>query len=172
MILRRLKRAACAFVVLAACDLRAAEVDEDVVSPFYVGASAALVLPQGGSSMRHLGGAAVRGGWYCTENVALEGDVAWLEDAAGLGVDALWHWQGCSFYGDLFGYSRFDPFFTGGVRGWIGHDQGQVGPSCGIGAFYHLTDNWSLRGEAQATLGLDTRVEMVYGLNVGVQYAF
>ena len=138
---------------------------------WYVGANASLTLPQGGSRMRHVGGAALRGGYYLSENWALEGEAAWLEDAAGLGVDALGHFQGWELYGDLFGYSRFDPFVTVGTRGWIGRDCGQVGPKAGIGAFYHLTDNWALRFDADATLGLETRCGVDYTLAVGVQYS-
>lgn len=138
----------------------------------YVGASAGIVLPQGGSSMRRLGGGALRAGWYLGEFWALEGDASWLENAAGLGVDALWHLQGWSLYGDLFGFSRFDPFLTAGARGWIGGGSGQVGPAAGVGAFLHLTDEWSLRFDAVATLGLDSRVEVVHTLSFGVQRSF
>ena len=109
---------------------------------------------------------------YLTEDWAVEGEAAWLEDSAGLAVDALGHFQGWDLYGDLFGYSRFDPFVTLGAKGWIGRDCGQVGPKAGLGAFYHLTDSWSLRADADATLGLETNCEMLYSLSVGVQYSF
>ena len=126
----------------------------------YVGASATLLLPQGGSDMRRLGGATARLGYYLTESLAVEADAAWMEDCAGLGVQGLWH---------CWGYERFDPFLTFGARGWI---DGDFGVAAGIGAFYHLTDNWSLRGDVQATLGLDGGCEMVYALGLGVQYTF
>ena len=138
----------------------------------YVGLSGSVLLPQGGSRMRRLGGATLRGGYYLTEDWAVEGEAAWLESAAGLSAQALGHVQGWSLYGDLFGYSRFDPFVTLGVRGWIGHGAGQVGPKAGFGAFYHLTDSWSLRADADATLGLETNCEMLYSLSAGVQYSF
>ena len=138
----------------------------------YVGLSGQVMLPQGGSKMHHIGGAALRGGHYLTEDWALEGEAAWLEDFAGLGVQALGHFQGWSLYGDLFGYSRFDPFVTLGARGWIGDGCGQVGPKAGLGAFYHLTDSWSLRADADATLGLETDCEMLYSIGVGAQYSF
>lgn len=139
---------------------------------WYVGAAGQMMLPQGGSRLHHIGGAALRGGYYLSEFSAIEGEAAWLEDAAGLSAAFLGHWQGCDLYGDLFGYSRFDPFFTVGARGWIGRSGGQVGPKVGVGAFYHLTDNWSFRADADATLGLETNCEMLYSLSVGVQYAF
>ena len=138
----------------------------------YIGVAASLTLPQGGSAMRRLGGGALRVGCYLCEFWAVEGEASWLENAAGLGVDSLWHLQGCSLYGDLFGYSRFDPFVTVGARGWIGGSAGQVGPKAGVGAFWHLTETWSLRLDADATLGLDSRAEVVYSLAAGVQYSF
>ena len=147
--------------------------DEEVgFDRWSVGVAGQMLLPQGGSGRRHLGGAALRGGYSFAENWAAEGEAAWLEDAAGLGVAALGHFQGWDLYGDLFGYSRFDPFVTFGARGWIGDGCGQVGPKAGLGAFYHLTDSWSLRADADATLGLETDCEMLYSLSVGVQYSF
>lgn len=126
----------------------------------YVGASGTLVIPQGGCDMRRLGGATARIGYYVSESFAVEADAAWLEDCVGLGVQGLWH---------FWGYERFDPFMTFGARGWI---DGDLGPVAGLGAFYHLTDNWSLRADAQATLGIDGDCDMVYSLGVGVQYTF
>jgi len=150
---------------------RAADEEVPECDPFYIGAAAALTLPQGGSRLHRVGGAALRGGCYLTENWALEAEAAWLEDFAGLSAQALGHLQGLSLYGDLFGYSRFDPFVTVGARGWIGRE-GQVGPKASAGAFYHLTDEWALRFDADATLGLESRCEVDYTLAVGVQYAF
>ena len=49
---------------------------------------------------------------------------------------------------------------------------GQVGPSAGLGALYYIDDDWALRFDATATLGLDTRREMVYSVTVGIQRAF
>ena len=147
--------------------------DEEVgFDRWSVGAAGQLMLPQGGSRMHHIGGAALRGGYYLTEDWALEAEAAWLEDAAGLSAVALGHFQGWSLYGDLFGYSRFDPFVTVGAKGWIGRHCGQIGPKVGLGAFYHLTDEWSLRADADATLGLETNCEMLYSLSAGIQYSF
>ena len=151
--------------------LLAAE-EEEGSDQWYAGVSGSLLLPQGGSRMHRLGGAALRIGRYLDDNWAVEGEAAWLEDAAGLSAAALGHFQGWSLYGDLFGYSRFDPFVALGARGWIGRNSGQVGPKAGLGAFYHLTDEWSLRADADATLGLETNCEMLYSLSVGVQYSF
>ena len=122
--------------------------------------------------MRRVGGAAVRGGYYLTEAWAVECEVAGVENAAGLGVEALGHFQGWSLYGDLFGYERFDPFVTLGAKGWIGEGGGEVGPKAGLGAFYHLTDRLALRADADATLGLETNCEMLYSIGIGMQYSF
>ena len=148
-----------------------AEEEGESFDRWTVGAAAQLMLPEGGSRLHHVGGAAVRGGCYLTENWAAEAEVAWLEDLAGLSVQALGHLQGWDLYGDLFGYSRFDPFVTLGAKGWLGRE-GQVGPKVGLGAFYHLTDSWALRFDADATLGLESRCEVDYTLAVGVQYSF
>ena len=158
---------------LALCALGGfAEDESSGFDRWAVGLSGAMALPQGGSHARRVGGAAVRFGCYLTENWAVEGEAAWLENAVGLGADALGHLQGWDLYGDLFGYSRFDPFVTVGARGWIGGGSGQVGPKAGVGAFYHLTDEWAIRAEADATLGLDAEREMRYTVAVGCQYSF
>ena len=169
--MKRVALGACCLAVGAmafAADLEEETSDAD---QWYVGIAGQLMLPQGGSQLHHVGGAAFRGGCYLTENWAVEGEAAWLEDEAGLALDALGHFQGWDFYGDLFGYSQFDPFVTLGARGWLGR-RGQVGPKAGLGAFYHLTDEWALRADADATLGLETRCEMLYSISVGVQYSF
>ena len=157
-----LKTVVFAAALCAVLPLSAAEEDEEYgFDRWYVGASATLVLPQGGHHMRRLGGATARVGYYFTETLAVEADAAWLENCAGLGVQGLWH---------FYGYERFDPFATFGARGWI---NGDFGPSAGLGAFYHLTDSWSLRADAQATLGLDGGdCAMVYSIGAGVQYSF
>ena len=139
----------------------------------YVGAAGALMLPPGGSDLRRVGGVSLRVGADVAEDFAVEGEAAGLEDSAGLAVDALVHAQAWSVYGDLFGYSAFDPFVTLGARGWLGgRSGGQVGPQAGVGAFYHLDDHWSLRADANATLGLETNVEVLYTISVGIQFGF
>ena len=148
----------------------AASAEEPAESGWYAGGAAQLVLPQGGSRMRRLGGGAARAGRYLTDSLALECEAAWLEDAAALAARAVWHLHGWEEFDMLFGYERLDPFLSAGAKGWI-HD-GQVGPSAGIGAFYYLTDDWALRLDAEATLGLDTRVETVYSISAGIQYFF
>ena len=126
-----------------------------------VGIVGQMAFPQGGSKMSRRTGSGVRLGYYVTEMLAIEGEATWMENSAGLALKGLWHW---------WGYEQLDPFFTFGARGWI-HD-GQVGPCAGVGAFYHLDDYWSIRFEADATLGLDTDCEMIYSLGVGVQRTF
>lgn len=148
----------------------AASAEEPAESGWYAGGAAQLVLPQGGSRMRRLGGGAARAGRYITDSLALECEAAWLEDSAALAARAVWHLHGWEEFDMLFGYERLDPFLSAGARGWV-HD-GQVGPSAGLGAFYYLTDDWAFRFDAEATLGLDTRVETVYSISAGIQYFF
>ena len=147
-----------------------AEEEDGYAGEWYAGGAAQLVLPQGGSRMRRLGGGAARAGRYLADSLALECEAAWLEDSAALAARAVWHLHGWEEFDMLFGYERFDPFLSAGAKGWI-HD-GQVGPSAGLGAFYYLTDDWALRFDAEATLGLDTRVETVYSISAGIQYFF
>lgn len=137
----------------------------------YLGAAGALTLPQGGSHMRRIAGGVLRGGVYLDENLAVEGEAGCQEDACGLAVQGLVHFCELDLYSRFFGYSRFDPFLTFGARGWIG-GEGQVGPKTGVGAFYHLTDSWSFRGEADVTLGLDGETAAVYTVAAGFQYSF
>ena len=137
---------------------------------WYVQGAAQIVLPQGGARMRRLGGGAARFGRYLTDSLAVEGEAAWLEDCASLAARAVWHLHGLKEFDMLFGYERFDPFLSAGARGWL-HD-GQVGPSAGVGAYYYLTDEWALRFDADATLGLDTHAEAAYTISAGVQYFF
>jgi len=144
--------------------------DEEDLTSFYLGAAGSLVLPQGGSRMTHLGGAALRGGYYFNDWFALEGEAAWMEDRAGLAARGVIHWKGWNEWDMLFGFSRWDPFFTLGAKGWL--PDGQVGPAVGIGVLYYLDDNWALRCEGEATLGLDTNTEMIYSLSAGVQYSW
>jgi len=161
-----MKRLMFAFLVASLAGLCAAA-DES-----YLGACGALTLPQGGARLRRVGGAALRAGTYVTESCALEASAAVQENAAGLGVGALCHWSAWETYDRFFGFSAFDPFLTLGARGWMASPAGQVGPSTGLGAFYHLTDRWSLRCDADVTLGLDTRVETLFTVSAGVQFFF
>lgn len=155
--MKRLLCAACA--ALAFCSGSLAAEDEDDVfelDRWYAGAGATLVLPQGGGEMRRLGGATARFGYYVTEFWALDFAADWCEDHAAVSGGALWHW---------WGYERFDPFFTFGLRDWIETDAGPYG---GAGAFYHLDDHWSLRFDFSAMLGVENG-EMVYSLCAGIQ---
>lgn len=128
---------------------------------FTVGGAATMILPQGGARLPRRSGAAIRAGWYLTEFWAIEGEAAWLEDRIGLSAKALWHW---------WGYERFDPFFTFGAKGWL--SDGQAGPCGGAGAFWHLTEQCSLRADADATLGLDSEADAIFSISIGAQFSF
>lgn len=138
----------------------------------YLSAAGALTLPQGGGDLRRTGGLACRVGTYLSELTAVEGQVGCQENLAALGVGVLTHWAAWELYDRFFGFSAFDPFVTAGVKGWVGGSHGEVGPAVGVGAFYHLDDRWSVRADADLTLGLESRVETVHTLSVGFHYTF
>lgn len=138
----------------------------------YFDCLASGLLPQGGSSISGGAGVTLRAGTYLTELSALEISLGAQTKSIALGADLLVHAAAWSLYDRFFGYSAFDPFVTLGAKGWIAEKRGTLGPSVGLGAFYHLSDNWSFRCEAEATLGLDRRVEMDYSVSVGLHYAF
>ena len=149
-----------------------ADEEEGTFRGAYVGASGAIVLPQGGSRVDRAGGGLVRAGAYLSDEWAVEFSAGRLERYTALGAGLLVHFSAIETYDKLFGYSSFDPFLTAGAYGLLDDRRGQVGPSAGLGAFWHLDDNWSVRVDAAATLGLDTDVEMLYTVSVGIQYAF
>ena len=143
--------------------------EEDLTS-CYLGVAGSLLLPQGGSRITHFGGAALRGGYCFSDWFAVEGEASWMEDRAGLAARGIVHWKGWHEWDMLFGFSRWDPFLTIGVGGWL--PDGQVGPAAGIGVLYYLDDCWALRIGGEATLGLDSNIEMIYSLAAGVQYGW
>lgn len=158
----------CAFATLSCA---AAEEEEEVSRSVYIGGAGALTLPQGGSRLSRAGGAVARVGVNMSDYWAIEATAGQLEGYTALGVGALVHFYTLELYDRFFGYSAFDPFFTAGANGWLDGRRGQVGPAAGVGAFWHLDDNWSIRADASATLGLDANVEMLYTVAVGIQYS-
>ena len=140
----------------------AAAGEEYAYDRWLVGGTGGVLLPQGGGDLRRLGGGGARVGYYFAEMAAVEIEGVAFENTTGLAVRGLWHW---------WGYERLDPFFTYGVRGWIG-DSGEVGPSAGLGAFWHLTEAWSLRADADFTLGLESDVEVGHVLSLSLLRSF
>ena len=143
--------------------------EEGALRGAYIGAAGALTLPQGGSRLGRAGGAVARAGVCMSEYWAIEASAGQLERYTALGAGALVHFYALDLYDRFFGYSAFDPFVTAGANGWIDRRRGQVGPAAGLGAFWHLDDNWSIRADASATMGLDSGVEMLYTVSVGLQ---
>ena len=136
----------------------------------YLDLGGALTLPMGGGDMRRIGGAELCVGTYFSELSAVEATVGIEENYAALGADVLTHWAAWELYDRFFGYSAFDPFVTAGVKGWVGSARGEVGPSLGIGAFYHFSESFSLRADVNAVLGLESRVEVDHTFFVGIRY--
>lgn len=136
----------------------------------YLDMGGALTLPMGGGDMRRIGGAEMRFGTYFSELSAVEATIGWQENYAALGADVMTHWAAWELYDRFFGFSAFDPFVTAGVKGWVGSARGEVGPSLGIGAFYHFSEYLSLRAQVDAVLGLESRVEVDHTFFVGLHY--
>ena len=92
----------------------------------------------------------------------------------------LFHMTGIEEFDKLFGCERFDPFVTFGVASLFashhvfadGSHRTAIGPTAGVGAFYHLTDSWSLRFDATAAMAVDSPCGMSYGISLGLQWSF
>lgn len=140
----------------------------------YIGGFGQMELPQGGSDARCLGGGGLRVGCYVDEEAyfAFECESAWMENSVSLGADMLVHWQAWRVYGDLFGFSRVDPFFTLGVCGNIGSGEGVAGPRGGTGFFFHIDEVWSFRVDASAILDIEGGEQMRYSIAAGFQRSF
>lgn len=136
----------------------------------YAGAAAAVTLPQGGARMSRSAGAVFRAGRYLSDVFAVEGELGVMENRDSLAARAVVHAQSVEWFGKLFGYERFDPFATAGVRIWA--PAGQAGATCGIGAFYYLGDSWAIRADAEFSLGVRFRAETAHSIAVGLQYSF
>lgn len=155
-----------------------------------VGAGGGVVLPGNGNALKCAAAVSVRGGYYLSETFAVEAEGFSAPNAAakgrgtaavqGVTIGGLAHFTSFTFYDRLFGSERFDPFLTFGVQSFFASKhvfadcshRTAVGPYAGIGAFYHLTDNLSLRADARAALCCDSPCGMMYGVQLGLQYSF
>lgn len=89
----------------------------------------------------------------------------------GVGLDALYHFDR---------YERFDPYVSLGWVYYHGDDRifsegsyyNHTGPRLGIGAFYHLNDNWSLRADGRFSVACDSTFETLYTADLGIAYHF
>ena len=155
----------------------------------YVGVAGGLLLPGNGNSLHRAASVAARAGWYWTEALALEAEVASVPHAASgeggtpvmaFSARALFHLSGWETFDKLFGCERFDPFVTTGVQSSFasrhvfadGSHRTGIGPMVGVGTFYHLSDAWSLRFDAMAALDVDSPCGMRYGVALGLQRSF
>ena len=168
----------------------AAEDESSGYAPAYLGASGGLFLPGNGSLLKRAAMASARGGWYLSDNLALELEGGAAPNAVSsrggnatvtmFAARGLFHLTGIEEFDKLFGCERFDPFVTFGAaalfasRHVFADDSHRtaIGPTVGVGAFYHLTDRWSLRFDATAAMAVDTPCGMAYGLSLGLQWSF
>lgn len=137
-----------------------------------IGATASSLMPQGGSDVSGGAGAGLVAGFDLSENFGFDAELLSYGHHVQLSGECLWRWQGLQLYNDLFGYSRFDPFFTAGCAFWLGRGDNQMGPKAGLGAYYHLDNNWSLKADADCSLALDGCSEAVFSVSAGVIYSF
>ena len=176
--------------VLALALSGAAEEETVGIAPAYLGASGGIFLPGNGSSLKRAGTVSARGGWYLSENLALEMEGGCAPNVASsrggnatvtaFAARGLFHLTGIEEFDRLFGCERFDPFVTFGAAALFasrhvfadGSHRTAIGPTAGVGAFYHLTDRWSLRFDATAAMAVDTPCGMSYGLSLGLQWSF
>ncbi len=168
----------------------ASEEEAYAYDPWYVGASGGVLLPGNGNSMKRAASVSLHAGRYLTETFAVEAAVASAPHvcagrsgsatltSASAGI--LLNFTYFTFYDRLFGSERLDPFLTFGAQGAFAsrhvfaHDSHRtgIGPYAGLGAFYHLTDSWSLRAEARAALCCDSPCGMLYSASLGLQHSF
>ena len=166
-----------------------AEADADGAG-WYVGAAGGVLLPGNGNSLRRAAEVGLRGGRCFSDYFALEveglcapcvvSDVGGNTAISGVALQGLFHCAGWETFDRLFGCERFDPFVTfGGAARFAGRHvfadgshRTALGPLFGIGAFYHLTDSWSLRADARAQVCCDSPCGMLYGVFAGLQYSF
>jgi opacity protein-like surface antigen len=164
--------------------------ETDGYAPAYLGASGGIFLPGNGNSLKRAAMASARGGWYVSDNLAIELEGGSVPNAVSshggnatvtsLAARGLFHLTGIDEFDKLFGCERFDPFVTFGAsalfasRHVFADDSHRtaIGPTVGAGVFYHLSDSWSLRFDATAAMALDTPCGMAYGLSAGLQWTF
>ncbi|MGN0847306.1 MAG: hypothetical protein ACI4RA_07985 [Kiritimatiellia bacterium] len=97
-----------------------------------------------------------------------------------MALRGLCHLSALESFDRLFGCERFDPFVTFGAATFFGarsvfadgSHRTAMGPSAGLGAFYHLTENLDIRLDAQAMLGCDSPCGLLYSVVVGLQWNF
>jgi hypothetical protein len=166
-----------------------AECPETAAPGWYAGGGGSLMLPGHGNTLRRAAAVTVQGGWYVTDFWALELAGMCVPHASsargGTTVDALslrglFHLSGWEAFDKLFGCERFDPFATCGASAAFssraafadGTRRTGIGPTAGIGFFYHLSEHWSVRAEATAGLAVDEDCGMIYAVGIGVQRLF
>ena len=165
--------------------------EEEVGTPvsWQCGVAGGMMLPGNGNSLRRAAAVVVRGGWSVTDDLAFETELACVPHASSreggatisaVSARALFHLTGWETFDKLFGSERLDPFVTAGLQATFAsryvfaedsHRTG-IGPCLGVGTFYHLTESWSLRFDATATMAVDSPCGMLYGVTLGIQKSF
>ena len=93
------------------------------------------------------------------------------QNVRGVFIDGLFHFDR---------YERFDPYIAAGLGYYRAHrdvlcegsENDAFGPRLGVGAMYHLNDDWSLRADFRTHMAWDQTCEMIYTADAGVVYRF
>lgn len=163
--------------------------DETADAPrWYVSPGAGMMFFEGGQKTDPAVNMLLRLGYDFSDHWSTEGGVSWAPNATyndaeggdkfsgqsiqGLYADELYH---------FYKYDRWDPYLAGGLGFYHAHshhtfDDGDCdsvfGPRVGVGVMYHLSDNWSLRLDTRAMMGLAHDNEFIYTVDAGVVYRF
>ncbi len=129
----------------------------------------------------------LRLGYDISDHWSAEGGVSWAPNVTD-DHDSPERFGGQSIRGafmdGLFPFNRFerwDPYLTAGLGFYDANNHETfnngdsdciMGPRVGIGVMYHLTDNWSLRADTRAFMGLAKDNEFIYTADAGVVYRF
>ncbi len=89
----------------------------------------------------------------------------------GFGIDALYHFNR---------YAAFDPFLSVGAGAyggthetpWVRGEDIEAMVQVGVGAFWHLNENLSLRGDLRYHLAIDNDYKAFTSADIGLVYAF
>ncbi len=151
---------------------------------WYVSPGVGMIFPEGNQPIDEGLNLSLRLGYDISEHWSTEGEASFAPNMTnndrwtqkkqriyGIGLDALYHYNR---------YNRFDPFLSAGWAVYMadrnvfseGDRSTLTGPRVGIGAMYHLTDNFSLRADGRALMDVDKTHEMQYTLDAGVVYRF
>jgi len=136
----------------------------------YVNVMCRTMIPWHCANVRNYTGGGAAAGVYLSDKIAFEGEISVMERKVFAAARAVMHFSVFEEIDLLFGYGRFDPFFTLGLNSLF--PNGQSGPEFGVGAYYYLSDDWALRIDGSSTVGIEGDCDAVYCVALSLQRAF